>query len=386
MRVITFLLTASVFLQPAAVFGQGGEYTVVRIGDAATQAVAINSSQEVLVQKCPFSQPCTAFLWSQKKNPITLPVVAQSFSGLQLNDKAEVAGVRRTAVGAALFVWSENAGIRDVPVTAGDLAVVGLNDRGEIAGNVTSGGRTRAFLATFDGAVEYLSTVSGPDTRATAINARGEVVGAAGMGCAAAPCAPGVVRAFLWSKKDGMRVLDTRADPSSGSVATDINDRGEVAGSLATGNGHAFLWTERTGMKDLGCPGAACQAVLLAGNGLLAGNYLPYSAHLRAFVWTEDGGMRDLGYLSRATAEVRATNRRGQLVGNSPQYYTPTHAFVWSETRGLVDLDPGNWPGVPGALFPMRSSFANAINDKGVIAGSLDGQATIWIPKPAAAL
>src|SRR5215208_3016395 len=98
MRLVGFGAVALVSLLAPAV-SRAETYTLLQFGDPGTQAVAINSRQEVLVMKCVFNSPCTAFLWSQKTGPRAIVAEAQSFSGLHLNDRGDVAGVQNTASG-----------------------------------------------------------------------------------------------------------------------------------------------------------------------------------------------------------------------------------------------------------------------------------------------
>jgi uncharacterized membrane protein len=130
----------------------------------------------------------------------------------------------------------------------------------------------------------------------TAINNRGEVVGAAFN-------ANGSV-AFLWSRRKGFQVIGSRVS------AVDINDRGQVVGTISTCE-----------------PGGTCTS--------------------SGFVWTERGGFITLGRFAPA-----AINNSGEIAGNCPD---PVRACVWR--RGVVRPIAG------------PNTFASGINDKGDVAG-----------------
>jgi probable HAF family extracellular repeat protein len=106
-------------------------------------------------------------------------------------------------------------------------------------------------------------------SRACGINDAGQVVGSS-LG------APGIVHAFIWSKKDGMQDLGSlppgpyaaiaRATPPGRyTEALGINNSGEVVGSSRTAmGGRAFVWTKETGMLDLNSLISANLNVVLA--------------------------------------------------------------------------------------------------------------------------
>jgi probable HAF family extracellular repeat protein len=82
---------------------------------------------------------------------------------------------------------------------------------------------------------------SDPCSRATSINARGQIVG-----LTAAVCGGAATHGFLWEKGGPAIDLNTLVAPSSGLALTEptsINDRGEIAGvgTLPNGDQHAFV-------------------------------------------------------------------------------------------------------------------------------------------------
>jgi probable HAF family extracellular repeat protein len=139
---------------------------------------------------------------------------------LAVNDAGTAAG---RAGDGELVVWSGDSVTR--------LGVKGnigaINDAGAIVGSHPDGTRTVAFL--YQGGT--LADIGSPaiGSEATAINARGEVVGASDG------------RAFLY--RDGT-LLDLGTLGGGSSIAKGINDRGEVVGMAADEHGApgAFLF------------------------------------------------------------------------------------------------------------------------------------------------
>jgi probable HAF family extracellular repeat protein len=143
-------------------------------------------------------------------------------------------------------------------------------------------------------------------------------------------------------------------------VASDINDRGEVAG---TKDGRAVLWKNGTATR---VGGAAFVADAVNNSGQVVG-----TSHGLAVLW-QGGVVTDLGTLGGHLIEVAAVNDRGQVVGSSevaggdPSHIV-IHAFLWQNGR-MTDL---------GALNGTGSEAA-AINDGGQVVGTSDGHAFLW--------
>lgn len=139
---------------------------------------------------------------------------------LAVNDAGAAAG---RAGNGDLVVWSGGSVTR--------LGVKGnigaINDAGTIVGSHPDGARTVAFV--YQGGT--LANIGSPavSSEATAINARGEVVGASDG------------RAFVY--RDGA-LLDLGTPAGGSSIAKGINDRGEVVGMASDAHGApgAFLF------------------------------------------------------------------------------------------------------------------------------------------------
>jgi probable HAF family extracellular repeat protein len=112
------------------------------------------------------------------------------------------------------------------------------------------------------------------------------------------------------------------------SFATAVNARGQVVGF---GGDRAFSWTKRSGMVGLGTLGSVAYAVSDAGQvvgvGFTAGRE-------HAFSWTRQGGIVDLGTLGGSFSVAEAVNAAGQVVGLSfTTGDAEGHATLW-QTHG----------------------------------------------------
>jgi len=228
---------------------------------------------------------------------------------------------------------------------------------------------------------------SGYSSFGSAINARGEVVGASQNGqidpLTGFPEAPAV----LW-ENGIINLVGTLGGNQS--VANAINNGGQVVGSAlnaipdplsnnfcltfnffpAATQAHAFRWTEAKGMQDLGTLGGPdSTAVLVNESGQITG--MSYTnatvnpntgfATLEPFFW-ENGKMVDIGTLGGTFGYPLYMNNRGQVVGISNLAGDQTnHPFLW-DRGSLKDL--GTLGGDNG--------LAEWINDAGEVVGEAD--------------
>ena len=143
-----------------------------------------------------------------------------------------------------------------------------------------------------------------------------------------------------------MKDLGTFGGTSS--YANDINDSGTVVGAaFIPGNAaaHAFLYTQNDGIKDL---------FALFGGGFSVAYGINNSGQIvgssgNAFVYTPPTSVQTL-----PASKAFDVNITGHVVGINGR-----HAFLYSPNSSLRDL----------GTFGGTNSFANAINDSGVVVG-----------------
>ena len=189
------------------------------------------------------------------------------------------------------------------------------------------------------GKITDLGTLEGGyESEAFAVNARGQVVGAATNGIPDPSSIVGVstqVRAFLW-QNGAMQDLGTLPGGTD-AVALLVNERGQIVGQSYTASSIPRP------------PTFIC---------------FDFPLTLHGFLW-EDGKMVDLGTLGGSCAFTYALNSRGQVVGQATLVGDQTsHPYIWDRKRGIKDL------GTLGGTY----GFASGINDPGVVAGTATNQ------------
>lgn len=153
------------------------------------------------------------------------------------------------------------------------------------------------------------------------------------------------------------------------SVAGGLNDFGTVVGSSSVANlgkasYHAFIWTKSSGMRDLGVysgdTNSAATGINNSGDivGTSFGFFFPVPYH--AVLWKHGGPIQEIGSLAGTNSYANAINDSGMIVGYSTLADGANDAFLWTSVSGMQDL--GDLPG--GA-----SSSAYAINASGEVVG-----------------
>jgi probable HAF family extracellular repeat protein len=161
-------------------------------------------------------------------------------------------------------------------------------------------------------------------------------------------------------------IVELGALGSRGAMPNAINNRGDIVGTSNANTGtplerqHAFLWSNGV-IQDLGRsfgnpPGSANSGLgALNDHGTMIG-----SVDGRAYIW-QDGAASPLPF----EANVRDINKSGAIVG-SHSVLNP-RGFPEAVSRAFLFRD-----GVFQELGTLggQSSTANAVNDKGVVAGT----------------
>lgn len=254
----------------AFVYSNGVMTALGTLGGSTSVGYAINNSGQVTGYALYSGDTAGhAFIYSNG-SMVGLGALGGGHSiGYDINDAGQVTGLAYTSGNTAYhaFVYG-NGAMTDLGTLEGHNYSEGsaLNASGQVVGtsSVTSGGdSSRAFLYA-NGVMINLGTMGGIASFGYGINAAGQAVGSVLVGTDYRDRA--IHNAFLYS--DGEMIdLNTLIDPSSGwtlSVASDINDLGQIVGWGYGPNGgryHAFLLTP--------VPEPETYALLLAGLGLV---------------------------------------------------------------------------------------------------------------------
>lgn len=248
----------------------------------------------------------------------------------------------------------------------GFAEVTAISDSGRIAGMVLSPDGALRAARHVRGTTTTLSIPDDLTSTAQAINARGDVVGAAQI-TANTDSAAGIRRAFL-ARGDAATPLPALGGSGAESLASALNGAGVVVGSsqlTAGGASRATRWTDGVA-EDLGVlPGCVeSRATAINDRGQLAGTCVAGDGTAQAFR-LEAGSLRALGSLGGASSRASGMNGSGWVVGTAENASGNPRAFRWRDGRmtNLGVLDDG----IPGG-----GSAALAINDSGVIIGAAD--------------
>lgn len=295
------------------------------------------------------------------------PVVMQVNEGIRLvptdvNNFGIVVGINvfdEEDILPDAFLWSRKRGYVRLPtIRAGFARAEAINDCGEIVGSEddTAFDGVRGVRWSIDGEVEDLGSFFPRD-----INERGDMVGRSESG-----------NALLWTASGGFLDLGTLG--GNFSFARALNNHREVVGFSSTASSsatHAFLWTRHTGMIDLGTlGGATSDANAINDNGTVVGWSETAEGSVHPFKWTRRRGMVDLGTLDGDTGIGRAVdvNAGGLVVGTSSSDVEPTRATIWVHSSAILELPQH---------FGVRSG-ASAVNDRGLITGTVDNFGVVW--------
>jgi probable HAF family extracellular repeat protein len=229
--------------------------------------------------------------------------VAGNSCGLAINDQGVVAG---RAASGELVLWS-NGGVASLGIRGN---VGGINGSGVVVGSREEGSSTRAFVFR-DGAVVDLVDPA-IRSEATAINERGDIVGAANA------------RAFIY---DGaLRDLGTLG--GNNSVARGLNSRSDVVGQASNEFGQPTPFIHRNAMQAL--PGPAFSSAIAINN---RGQVIGSGEGIHGYLVDGDT-VTTLGSIPAVTARgwrklvPTGINDRGWIVGTGENPEGDLRAFI----------------------------------------------------------
>jgi len=234
-----------------------------------------------------------------------------------------------------------------------------------------------------DGVMSELPTLGGYDGYAAGVNNQGRVVGWAENTIHDPTCAgtQGLqFEAVIWGPRLNQMTQLPPLTPDPDSAATAINDKDQVVGisglcSVAVGGAsaeHALLW-ENGVPTDLGNIGGQAwnTPVALNNQGQIVG-FANTSGDVNAalsptaFIWTKASGMKPIPPYGTDTNDIAFdVNEKGQIVGQSFNANSGASRAVFWQNNVLSDLN--TLVIQPTSLY---LTLAQGINDAGEIAGT----------------
>jgi probable HAF family extracellular repeat protein len=216
----------------------------------------------------------------------------------------------------------------------------GINNRGQLVGVAetatvdptgTNGSlEFHAFLWRHGTMLDLGTLGNAPDSLASGINERGQVIGVSITNGSAFDGRNG--HGFIW-QKGTMTAIPTLGGSYNGPTA--INNRGQVVGASSLpgdATAHAFLWQHGT-LTDLGtlAGDVFSEAVDITDRGQIVGDSCLPSGNCRAVLWAHRHAIDLNTLISKSSGwqliDAQAENERGQIVGDGLHNGQP-HAYL----------------------------------------------------------
>jgi probable HAF family extracellular repeat protein len=328
------------------------------LGVTDSEALSVNDNGQVLIlapaPNCNVGCQDRAYLWSQAGGFVSLNVPGNTSSevtaGRPLNSSGQAVTTnfyRTGPLNQHAILWTSTGQFTDLGATGTcqESNPYAVNDNGQVVGELQAcgvqggNGVSHPFSWTSTGGMTDLGTFGGPSSVATAVNNNGQVVGASST--VFGSVFP--LDAFSWTATGGMVDLGTLG--GNDTLAQGVNESGQVTGTgtLANGHQHAFSWTSSGGMVDLGTLGGSSSYASGVGpintHGQIVGSSTTTSGASHAFAWTAAGGMVDLGTLGGTNSTADDVNSGGLVAGSADLADGTTHAVLWSVPAPPPDTD-----------------------------------------------
>ncbi|HEV7279423.1 MAG TPA: hypothetical protein VGN57_04345 [Pirellulaceae bacterium] len=186
------------------------------------------------------------------------------------------------------------------------------------------------------------------------------------------------VRAYAWTKSDGLEVVGTMGTESHGMAVSE--DGSVVVGTYMTEGGEerAFVWTEAEGTLDMGDFGGSYVVAndVSANGNIIVGAAENEMGHLRAFRVTVDqameGELPGLGTLGGNQSEALFVSADGQtVVGRSQVRNGDWHLFRWTAGDEMRSL---------GSLGGTQVQIRDMSDDAKVVVGTAQNSDDLFVP------
>ena len=233
-----------------------------------------------------------------------------------------------------------------------------VNATGEVTGAAGNNNTDLSDVILYsDGTMTSLGTLGGTSGIGNGINASGQVAGYSTNSA-------GTYRAFV---SNGGTLTDIGDLGGGSAVAYAINDLGVVVGSAVTANGenHPFAY-HKGRMIDLGTLGSSNNdwwnsAQGINNSNVVTGTSYDAQGNFFGFVW-KNGKMTKMGTLGGLWSQAYSINNKNQITGLAYTKNGLAHGFVTNcATCALKDL--GTFAGSTSTVWGF------GINDSGVVVG-----------------
>ena len=250
--------------------------------------------------------------------------------------------------------------------TNGYSVAKAVNATGEVAGAAGANNSNLSEVFRYsNGTMTSLGTLGGNSGIGNGINLSGQVAGYSQN-------TSGAYRAFI---SNGNTLTDIGDLGGGSAVGYAINDVGQVVGSAVTSDfsNHPFLYSNGT-MTDLGTLGSPSGSAYwnsaqgVNNKGQVTGTSYTATSGFFAFFWS-NGKMTKMGTLGGSWSQGYAINNKGQVTGLAYTKNGSAHGFIANcATCALKDL--GTFAGNTSTVWGL------GINDSGVVVGQSTFQGT----------